>query len=102
VFFSILPSQKISGVVKFTGSVKNGYFFEGNIIVNILDINQKLLKGGHGTATTEWMTAAPVSFSGTFDLTSLPKGPAYIQILNDNASGLPENDKFILIPITIE
>ncbi len=102
VSFSISPGQKVSGVIKVTGSVKNAYFFEGNIILNILDMNGKLLKNGHGTATTEWTTSLPVAFSATLDFTTLPKGPAYIQIHNDNASGLAENDKSILVPIMIQ
>ena len=53
-------------------------------------------------ATSEWMTAGPISFEGNIDFTGLPKGQAYFEIHNDNASGLPENDKSILIPIIIE
>lgn len=102
VSFSVTPGQKVSGKLDVTGSVKNNYFFEGNIGVDILDANKKLLKQGHGDSTTEWMTAGPVSFKATLDFTSLPKGPSFIQIRNDNPSGLPENDKFIWIPIVIE
>ena len=101
VAFSVSPGDKVSGILSFSGTVKNAYFFEANIGVNILDENKKLLKAGHGTATTEWMTSEPVSFSGSIDLTGLPPGAGYIQIANDNASGLPENDKFIYIPVTV-
>jgi hypothetical protein len=101
VFLSVLPNAKVSGVLNLTGEVKGGYFFEGNILINILDANKNMLKQGHGTATTEWMTADPVTFSTTVDFTGLPVGPAYLEIHNDNASGLPENDKNILIPIII-
>jgi len=102
VSFSILPGSKVQGVVFYEGAVKGGYFFEGNILVNILDTNKNLLKAGNTMATTEWMTAEPVGFGGSIDFTLLPKGPAYVEIHNDNASGLPENDKSILIPIVVE
>ena len=101
VSFSIAPISQVSGVMNVTGTVKNGYFFEGNIILNILDSNKNLLKTGHGTATIDWMTSGPVSFDATLDFTGLPTGPGYIQIHNDNASGLPEYDKSILIPVII-
>ena len=101
VSFSILPGQKVSGVVKITGSIKNNYFFEGNILVNILASDKKLLKAGHGTATTPWMTSGPVSFETSLDFSSLPQGIAYIEIHNDNPSGLPQNDKSILVPVVI-
>lgn len=101
VHFSILPGQKVSGMVSYAGSVKNAYFFEANILINVLDANKNLLKGGYAMATTDWMTVEPVVFSGSIDFTGLPKGPAYIEIHNDNPSGLPENDKNILIPVII-
>ncbi len=102
VSFSIKPGQEVEGKVKATGSVKGGYFFEGNILINILDANKKILKASHGTAVGDWMTSKSVSFTADLDFTGLLKGKAYIQIHNDNASGLPENDKSILIPIVIK
>jgi hypothetical protein len=102
VFLSVLPNQKMRDVVDIIGSVKGGYFFEGNILINVLGKDKNLLQAGNGNATGEWMTAGPVAFKATIDFSTLPKGPAYIEIHNDNASGLPENDKSILIPIIIE
>jgi len=102
VSFSITPGQKVSGVVKFTGVLKGGYFFEGSKIpVNVVSLDQTILKTGFGTPTSDW-TKDPVSFGGTIDFTSLPKGVVDIKIMNDNASGLKKNDKNILIPIIIE
>lgn len=100
--FSIAPGAKLQGVVSYKGSIKGGYFFEGNILINILDKNKKVIKAGHATAKTDWMTSGPVSFEGGVDVSALPKGPAYFEIHNDNASGLPENDKSVIIPIVIE
>jgi|SRR3989338_11191082 len=102
VSFSISPGQKVSGLVPVSGSVKNAYFFEANILLNILDADKNLLRAGHGQAISDWMTAEPVSFEGKLDFTGLPAGPAYVEIHNDNASALPEHDKSILIPVVIE
>lgn len=102
VSFSVSSGERVSGLVPYKGAVKGGYFFEANILINILDANKKRIKAGHATATGEWMTAEPVSFEGKLDFTGLPKGSAYIEIHNDNASGLPEYDKSILIPVVIE
>jgi hypothetical protein len=101
--FSVLPGSNIAaGELAFNGTIQGAYFFEGNIQISILDQNKNVLKGGYATATGEWMTAGPVDFAGTIDLTGLPQGSAYFEIHNDNASGLPENDKFIQIPINIQ
>lgn len=102
VAFSVAPNTKVSGIVSYRGIVEGGYFFEGNILINILNSDKKILKASNAVAKDEWMTIAPVNFEGNIDFTGLKKGPAYIEIHNDNASGLPENDKSILIPIVIE
>ena len=101
ISFSILPDTKVHGILSYRGVIKGGYFFEGNILINILDINKKALKKSNAVAKTDWMTAGPVSFEGNIDFTGLSKGPAYFEIKNDNPSDLRENDKSILIPITI-
>ncbi len=102
VSFSILPNSEVRGVLSYRGVIKGAYFFEGNILINILDSNKKVIKSSNAIATTEWMTAGPVSFEGNIDFSNLPKGPAYFEIHNDNASGLKENDKSVLIPIIIK
>lgn len=102
VYFSIYPNSKVpKQTVPYQGSVKGGYFFEGNILVNIVDLDKNNLRTNHANATTDWMTVNPVSFEGVLDFSGLPSGPAYIEIHNDNASGEPENDKMIYIPIII-
>jgi len=70
-------------------------------VTNIVDQNKKLLRQGYGTATTDWM-GDPVSFTAALDFTDLPQGDVFIAIQNDNASGLPENDKILYIPIIIK
>jgi hypothetical protein len=102
IAFSIAPNTKVHGIISYRGIVKGGYFFEANILINVLDSNRKVLLKSNATAKDDWMTAGPVNFEGNIDFTNLKKGGAYIEIHNDNASGLPENDKSILIPIIIE
>ena len=102
ISFSILPFTKVHGILSYRGVIKGGYFFEGNIVIKILDVNKKVLKTSNAVAKGEWMTAGPVNFEGNIDFTGLSKGSAYFEIHNDNASGLPKNDKSILIPIVID
>jgi hypothetical protein len=87
--------------VSYRGIIKGAYFFEGNILINILDSNKKVLKKSNAVAKTDWMTSGPVDFEGNIDFSVGYKGSGYLEIHNDNASGLPENDKSILIPIII-
>ncbi|MCM2339351.1 MAG: Gmad2 immunoglobulin-like domain-containing protein [Burkholderiales bacterium] len=102
ISFSIMPYTKVHGVLSYRGVIKGGYFFEGNIGINILDINKKVLKNSNAIAKSEWMTAGPVDFEGNIDFTNLSKGSAYFEIKNDNPSDRRDLDKSILIPIVIE
>ncbi|MFZ2072793.1 MAG: Gmad2 immunoglobulin-like domain-containing protein, partial [Minisyncoccia bacterium] len=102
VSFSIAPGASVSGVMSASGSVRGAYFFEGNIVVRILGVNKAVLRTTYGTATSAWMTTDPVTFNTTLDFTGLTTGPGYVELHNDNASGLPENDKSILIPVIIQ
>jgi hypothetical protein len=101
VSFSVKPGDIVSGVFNFEGVVKGAYFFEGNIGINILDANKKVLKQGYAMSTTDWMTTEAVSFSGSIDLTGLPSGSGFIEIAKDNPSDMRELDKFIYIPVVI-
>lgn len=101
--FSIVPGFVApKGILSYRGTIQGAYFFEANILINILDMNKNVLRASNAVATTDWMTAGPVDFEGNIDFTGLPAGPAYFEIHNDNASGLPENDKSILIPIVLQ
>jgi hypothetical protein len=102
VTFSILPGSKVHGVMSYRGAVKGGYFFEANILVGITDVNKNMILQSNAHATSDWMTSDPVNFEGYIDFSIIPKGPAYLEIHNDNASALPENDKKILIPVIVE
>jgi len=99
---SIAPGSTVTGQFVLGGVVKNAFFFEGNILINLLDSNQNLLKAGNGTATTDWMTAGPVTFTANVDATGL-SGPGYIEIRNDDPSdGEGGPAKIILIPIVFQ
>ncbi len=101
VSFSVAPGGVVSGPMVLTGSVKNAYFFEANILVKIKDVNLNTLLSTNGTATTDWMTVNPVSFTSNVNFTGLPLGPAYIVLENDNPSDDPNLSKQIIIPIVI-
>ena len=104
ISFSTLPGAKIpQGVLSVKGIIKGAWFFEANILINILDTDQNMLKTGNANAISDWMTVEPVAFEGSIDLTGLPTGPAYLEIRNDNPAGPDEGvNKNILIPIVIE
>jgi hypothetical protein len=99
VSFSVEAGQSISGIINVEGIVKGGYFFEGNILINLLDKEGKMLKQGYGMAISDWMTAEPVSFTATINTIGL-SGPGYIEIKQDDPSdGEGGPARKILIPV---
>ena len=106
ISFSIKHGQEVSGKVKVAGEIKGGWFFEGNILINLLDSDKKMMRPGHATATTDWMTSGPVSFAGDIDFTGMYRGKAYVQIMaddpSDHAAGPDAQSKNILIPVVIK
>ncbi len=102
VYLNIKPYEEVQGVIFYKGEVKGGYFFEANILINILDANKNTVLKSFSSAKTDWMTSEPVMFEGVLDLSKMNSGLHYLEIHNDNASGLPEHDKSILIPIIIK
>ena len=102
ISFSVKPGDTVAGKIEAEGVISGGYFFEGNIVVNILDANKNILKRGSGTATTDWMTDGPVTFTTTLDFTWVDGDTAFIRIANDNPSGDSAKDKFVDIPVVLE
>ena len=103
IYFSIWPNSVLpKQIVSYRGSIKGGYFFEANILIGVADKDKNIILQSNGVAKTDWMTSLPVEFEGYLDFSTIPSGEAYIVIHNDNASGLPENDKAIYIPVIVK
>ena len=96
-----LPNSEVTSPVTVTGRLKEGWFFEANAGLAVLDKNKKPITVSNIMASSEWMTADWVSFSGKIAYPISYKGQeGYIQISNDNPSGMPEKSKTFLIPVT--
>ncbi len=99
---SIVPGETISGAQVITGVLTGAYFFEANARGALLDADKNVLREFPVTATTDWMTSGPVSFTLTADVTGLPAGEGYLRIANDNPSGDPALDKHMDIPVRFQ
>jgi hypothetical protein len=93
------PNQKVTSPLKITGQARGTWYFEATFPVEIFDENNKSLGKGFATADGEWMTEDFVPFSAevTFEKPMTAKGKLIIN--NANPSGLPENEKELVIPV---
>lgn len=99
ISFSLHPGSQVYGVMKVTGSLRGGYFFEGVAQGMLLDANHAVLVRFPLQAKSLWTTADGVAFSATIDASNVPLGPGYIRLANDNPSGEPSLERFIDIPV---
>jgi hypothetical protein len=99
---NVQPGQLITSPFVVTGEAEGSWFFEAVIGVAVYDAQGKRLDSqNYGQAKGDWMVTGFVPFESTltFSVTPTTTATGYIEIHNDNASGLPEHDSLVRIPV---
>ena len=96
---SPLPNQKVTSPLKVSGKAVGSWYFEASFPVMILDANGEKLGVVPAQAKGEWMTTEFVPFSGVLTFSSPATATGTLILEKDNASGLPEFDDSISIPV---
>lgn len=96
------PGEAVGTSFSVIGKARGGWYFEASFPLQVLSSQGSLLKEMPVQADGEWMTESFVPFSETVTLPPGTKGAAMLVLKNDNASGLPENDASISIPIYVQ
>jgi hypothetical protein len=101
------PNQTISSPAIVTGEARGYWFFEADFPIFVVDWNGQIIGQGYASAEGEWMTEEFVPFRGTvtFDTSQIQnqysnRGALILQ--KSNASGLPEHDDALEIPVVLE
>lgn len=89
----------ISSPVKISGEARGNMYFEAIFGIDIEDSNGTVLGSGTATAEGEWMTTDFVPFKAEVTFTNPATSTGFIVLKKENASGLPENDLEIKVPI---
>lgn len=86
------------------GEARGSWFFEASFPIEVLDQNGDVLLTTLGKPVdgVEWMTSEFVPFTATVSLPPAYIGSATLVFIRDNASGLPEHDRSMAFPITVE
>lgn len=85
--------QIIKSPIVVSGRAKGSWYFEASAPVKVYDANNQLLGSGNITAQGDWMTTNFVPFTGTINFATSTTNTGKIVFMNDNPSGLPQNDK---------
>ncbi|MDB5224432.1 MAG: hypothetical protein JWO43_54 [Candidatus Adlerbacteria bacterium] len=97
---SPLPGTVIHSPLTITGKARGGWYFEASAPVELRDSVGKVIAQGHVEAQGDWMTAEYVTFKGTLTFTApATSTTGTLVLMNDNPSGLPENQKELDIPV---
>jgi hypothetical protein len=103
VVTSPIPGAVIASPVTITGEARGGWYFEATFPIVLVDWDGLIIAEGFATADGEWMTENFVPFSATLSFTKPTYGERGTIILRrSNASGLPEHDAAVDIPILFE
>ena len=108
VLTSPLSGNTVSSPVTLTGYVRGSWAFEGDFPVTMVDWDGRIIAEGYASTLSDWMTEDYVPFLGTLEFTS----PAYedasysrrgaIILQKDNASGIPEMEEALEVPVRFE
>lgn len=92
--------QVITSPLLVQGKISGTWFFEASLPIKLVDNEGGILATSYAMAEGDWMTEAPVFFSGVLDF-SVPVDleSGYLVISKDNPSGLPENDGSVRMPV---
>ncbi len=93
------PNEIIKSPLEVRGEARGMWFFEANLRVNLLDSEGTIIVATNGMAEGEWMTSDFVPFKAIVDFPTPKTLTGILRILNDNPSGLPENEKSFNVPV---
>lgn len=95
------PGESVDGTFTVLGQARGNWYFEANFPVEVVGENGARLVQVPVPAQGDWMTTEFVPFSVSITVPNYT-GPATLILRNDNASGLPEHDRSVSIPIVIK
>lgn len=94
------PGDAVPGTFTLTGEARGNWYFEASFPIEIVDANGARILQMPIQAQGEWMTTEFVPFSTEVVVPNY-RGPATLILHKDNASGLPEHDASVSMPIVI-
>lgn len=92
-------NQVISSPLEIRGQARGSWFFEASFSAKLVDADNKVLAEVPITSEGEWMTNEFVPFKGTMNFDDSKSGVGTLILQKANASGLPENDDELRIPV---
>jgi len=92
---------QVASPLTLTGQARGYWFFEATFPVELKNASGTVIAAHYAEAEDEWMTEEFVPFSATLTFPAQPAGSTGSLVLKkSNASGDPERDQELVIPVT--
>lgn len=94
-----VADQVVVSPLKVTGNVLASWTFEASFGLELIDSRGRVIASAPGNVPG-WMNGGFVPFEGTLVFEAPVTATGTLRLSNDNASGLPENDKWVDVPVS--
>jgi len=90
--------------LKISGEARGYWFFEGDFPVIVTDWDGRIIAEGYASAGESWMTEDFIPFEAeiSFEVDNSISSKGTLILQKDNASGMPEHDDALEIPVIFE
>lgn len=96
------PNMVVKSPLVVKGEARGNWYFEASFPVHLFDDDGKELAVAPAQAQGEWMTMDFVPFEVTLNFDKPKTSTGTLVLKKDNASGLPEYDDSISIPVKFQ
>jgi len=97
-----VANSEIISPLEITGQATGGWYFEAVFPIKLLDASGKEIAQAQAQAQSEWTTPELVPFKATLKFSVDKDQVGTLVIMNDNPSGLPENQKEFKVPVILK
>src|SRR5690606_29078745 len=95
------PDAAVRSPIELSGEARGSWFFEGSFPFRLQTDNGDVLASGAVQAEGDWMTTDFVPFSATIEFDVESRTAGSLVLMNDNPSGLPENDAAVTLALEL-
>ena len=93
-------NDAIASPVAIEGKVTGGgWFFEATFPIKVINASGTVIGRGTAQALSGWMSTGTVPFSASIAFTAPHTATGTIVFSSDNPSGLPQNQKTLIVPV---
>ncbi|MFZ3073899.1 MAG: Gmad2 immunoglobulin-like domain-containing protein [Minisyncoccales bacterium] len=93
------PNSVVKSPLAITGKARGTWYFEASFPVQVVNANNNVLGQIPAQAQGDWMTEDFVPFTAQLEFATPTTATGNLILKNDNPSGLPANDKQLVIPV---